>query len=119
MEPPISFAGDAVRDEKVKVLRSVRSVASQEMAQVAVRGQYGQGLLGGQKVRAYREEPGVAPDSTTETYAAVKFFIDNWRWEGVPFYLRSRSLPNGFSITIRVQPASRAPLPARPAAAIC
>jgi len=89
MEPPISFAGDAVRDEKVKVLRSVRSIAPQELAQVAVRGQYGQGLLGGQKVRAYREEPGVAPDSTTETYAAVKFFIDNWRWEGVPFYLRS------------------------------
>ena len=89
MEPPVAFTADAVRDEKVKVLRSVRSVATEEMAEVAVRGQYGQGFLAGQGVKAYREEAGVARDSTTETYAAVKFFIDNWRWEGVPFYLRS------------------------------
>lgn len=89
MEPPVAFAADAVRDEKVKLLRAIRAIAPDAVAEMAVRGQYGRGRIGNTEVPGYREEPGVASDSTTETYAAVKFVIDNWRWEGVPFYLRS------------------------------
>lgn len=89
MEPPVSLEADFVQDEKVKVLRSVRPLSGNEISEVAVRGQYGEGMIGGEKVREYRREPGVGPESATGTYAAVKFHIDNWRWEGVPFYLRS------------------------------
>jgi glucose-6-phosphate 1-dehydrogenase len=89
MEPPVAFAADATRDEKVKLLRSVRPVTPDSVSQFAVRGQYGRGKIGGKEVIGYREEPDVAKDSPTPTYAAVKFFVDNWRWEGVPFYLRS------------------------------
>ena len=89
MEPPVGLDADSVRDEKGKLLKSVRPVASEEVAAAAVRGQYGPGRMDGQKVPGYREEPGVAKNSTTPTYAAIRFFIDNWRWEGVPFYLRS------------------------------
>ena len=89
MEPPVAFSEFAVRDEKVKLLRAVRPIAQEEVLEIAVRGQYGPGNHGGKKVPAYRQEPGVPPDSTTPTYAAIKFFIDNWRWESVPFYLRS------------------------------
>jgi glucose-6-phosphate 1-dehydrogenase len=89
MEPPVGFNADAVRDEKGKLLRSVRPISPEEVANVAVRGQYGPGRIGDQEVIGYREEPGVAKDSNTVTYAAIKLMIDNWRWEGVPFYLRS------------------------------
>jgi glucose-6-phosphate 1-dehydrogenase len=89
MEPPVSFSADAVRDEKGKLLKAVRQVVPEQVASVAVRGQYGAGKIGDREMVAYRQEPGVAPDSNTVTYAAIKFFIDNWRWEGVPFYLRS------------------------------
>jgi len=89
MEPPIGFSASAVRDEKVKLLRAVRPIASEEVFEVAVRGQYGPGKMGGKEVPGYRQEPGVAKDSSTATYAAIKFSIDNWRWESVPFYLRS------------------------------
>ncbi len=89
MEPPVAFTADAVRDEKGKVLKAVRPILLEHANEVAVRGQYGRGSLGDQEVRAYRDEPGVASHSNTETYAAVKLFLDNWRWEGVPFYLRS------------------------------
>jgi len=89
MEPPIGFSTSAVRDEKVKLLRAVRPIASEEVFEVAVRGQYGPGKMGGKEVPGYRQEPGVAKDSSTATYAAIKFSIDNWRWESVPFYLRS------------------------------
>jgi len=90
IEPPISFAADAVRDEKAKVLHAVKPMTSEEVLTCAVRGQYGEGLMpDGQRARAYRAEPRVAPDSAIETYAAVKLLIDNWRWAGVPFYLRS------------------------------
>ncbi|HXV80005.1 MAG TPA: glucose-6-phosphate dehydrogenase [Candidatus Binatia bacterium] len=89
MEPPVAFAADATRDEKGKLLRSVRPVTPDTVAEFAVRGQYGQGKIGGKEIVGYREEPGVAKESPTPTYAAIKFFIDNWRWEGVPFYLRS------------------------------
>lgn len=89
MEPPVAFAADTVRDEKVKLLRSVQPISPQEVNRMAVRGQYGQGKAGGKELEAYREEVGVAKDSTRETYAAIQLLIDNWRWEGVPFYLRS------------------------------
>jgi glucose-6-phosphate 1-dehydrogenase len=89
MEPPISFAADAVRDEKVKVLQAIRPMSAEEIRDRTVRGQYGDGTVGDQPVRAYRREPKVSPRSTTETYAALKLFVENWRWAGVPFYLRS------------------------------
>jgi len=89
MEPAVAFSADAVRDEKGKLLRSVRPVTADEVGAAAVRGQYGAGKIGGKEVAGYRQEPGVAKDSPTATYAAIKLFVDNWRWEGVPFYLRS------------------------------
>ncbi|HET7875031.1 MAG TPA: glucose-6-phosphate dehydrogenase [Methylomirabilota bacterium] len=89
MEPPSSFEADAVRDEKVKVLRSIRPMKPEEVVERAVRGQYGPGQVDGQPVPGYRSEPKVSPTSATETYAALKLFVENWRWAGVPFYLRS------------------------------
>jgi len=89
MEPSVGFSADAVRDEKTKLLRAVRPLTADDVIENAVRGQYGAGKIDGKEVPAYREEPGVARDSQTETYAAMKLLIDNWRWEGVPFYLRS------------------------------
>jgi len=89
MEPPASLDADAIRDEKVKVLRSLRPVPLERVREEAARGQYGEGVAGGRKAPGYREEPGVAPSSRTETYVAVRVHIDNWRWAGVPFYLRA------------------------------
>jgi glucose-6-phosphate 1-dehydrogenase len=89
MEPPASMTADAVRDEKVKVLNSLRWVRDQELSQSAVRAQYAAGTVDGKRVPGYRSEDGVSPNSTTPTYAAVQFWVDNWRWMGVPFFLRS------------------------------
>jgi glucose-6-phosphate 1-dehydrogenase len=89
MEAPVTFDADPVRDEKNKVMRSLRPIEADTVADVAVRGQYGPGYVMGEHVRGYRAEAGVRPDSTTETYAALKLFVDNWRWAGVPFYLRT------------------------------
>jgi glucose-6-phosphate 1-dehydrogenase len=89
MEPPVGFNADAVRDEKGKLLRAARPIAPEEVSTAAVRGQYGGGKVGSAAALGYREETGVKRDSSTVTYAAIKLFIDNWRWEGVPFYLRS------------------------------
>jgi glucose-6-phosphate 1-dehydrogenase len=89
MEPPNSFDPDAVRTEKHKVLEAVSPLDGAEIRRNTVRGQYGAGVIGGQPMVAYREEPGVASDSTTETYVAMRLGIDNWRWAGVPFYLRT------------------------------
>ena len=89
MEPPHALAPDAVRDAKVQVLRSLRPVPPECVPQGVVRAQYGRGTVDGRQVPGYREEPGVAPGSTTETFAAFKAFVDNWRWSGVPFYLRT------------------------------
>ncbi|MDP9364175.1 MAG: glucose-6-phosphate dehydrogenase [Chloroflexota bacterium] len=89
MEPPAVFSGDAVRDEKVKVLRSIVAPSGDEVATRVVRGQYEAGFIGGRPVPGYREERGVKPDSRTETFAALRLNIDNWRWDGVPFYLRT------------------------------
>ncbi|MFZ5906848.1 MAG: glucose-6-phosphate dehydrogenase [Nitrospirota bacterium] len=89
MEPPVAFTADRVRDEKIKAFRSIRPFDLGRLGDSVVTGQYGKGKIGGIPVNAYREEPGVSPDSITPTYAAMKVFIDNWRWNGVPFYLRS------------------------------
>src|SRR5229473_1254387 len=89
MEPPNSFDADPVRTEKHKVLEAVTPLDDAEVRRNAVRGQYGAGAIGGQAAVAYREEPGVAPASMTETYIAMRLGIDNWRWAGVPFYLRT------------------------------
>jgi len=89
MEPPISFEADRIRDEKVRLLRSVRPFDLNRLNECCVRGQYGPGSLNGKVVKGYLEEPGVDPDSKTETFVATKLSIDNWRWQGVPFYLRT------------------------------
>jgi len=89
MEPPISFQADAVRDEQAKILHAVQPLSSEEILTRTVRGQYGEGEMAGQHVPAYRSEAGVPPDSRTETFVAVKLQVDNWRWAGVPFYLRT------------------------------
>ena len=89
MEPPIAFDADAVRDEKVKVLRAARPFTSERLLTDAVRGQYDAGFSAAQAVPAYRSEEKVSPESSTETFAALRFFIDNWRWQDVPFLLRS------------------------------
>jgi len=89
IEPPARFEADSVRDEKVKVLRALRPLTSQDVATSTVRGQYRAGAVAGAPVPGYREEPGVNPKSMTETYLAARFEVDNWRWSGVPFYVRS------------------------------
>ncbi len=89
MEPPVTFDAEPVRDEKTKVLRAIRPIEPDRLDQVAVRGQYGPGWVEGARVPGYRDEPGVASDSSTDTYAARKLPVDNWRWAGVPFYLRT------------------------------
>jgi glucose-6-phosphate 1-dehydrogenase len=96
MEPPASYTATAVRDEKVKVLRSLRPMTAIEAAQHSVKGQYGDGAIGGQPVAGYADELG--KKSNTETFVAVKAHIDNWRWQGVPFYLRTgKRLPKRHS----------------------
>jgi len=89
MEPPPAMTADAVRDEKVKLLKSIRWLSPETIPTSAVRAQYAAGKLKDADVVGYRDEPDVAKDSQTPTYAAVRFYIDNWRWKGVPFYLRS------------------------------
>jgi glucose-6-phosphate 1-dehydrogenase len=87
MEPPASLAADAIRDEKVKVLRCLRRLEGEEVRRSVIRGQHGRGVLDGKRVPAYREEEGVDPRSNTETFVGLRTYIDNWRWEGVPIYL--------------------------------
>ncbi len=89
MEAPVAFTSDSVRDEKVKVLKALRHMSPAEVMTNTVRGQYVSGLIDNHRVPSYRDEPGVSPVSLTETYLAARIFIDNWRWSGVPFYLRS------------------------------
>jgi glucose-6-phosphate 1-dehydrogenase len=96
MEPPVSFAADAVRDRREEVLASVHPLDAETALRDAVRAQYAAGTVGGRPVRDYRAEPDVDPGSTTETYVALRLSIDNWRWAGVPFYLRT-----GKSMTVR------------------
>jgi glucose-6-phosphate 1-dehydrogenase len=89
MEPPASLSANSVRDEKFKAMQSVRPLPPDRIDEFAVRGQYGPGTVLGDTVPGYRQEPGVDPNSSTETFAALKLYLDNWRWAGVPFYLRS------------------------------
>jgi glucose-6-phosphate 1-dehydrogenase len=89
MEPPFSFGADAVRDEQAKVLRAIQPIPPEDVLKRAVRGQYGEGEMNGERVPGYRQEEGVPPNSNTETFVAMKLNIDSWRWAGVPFYLRT------------------------------
>jgi glucose-6-phosphate 1-dehydrogenase len=89
MDPPVAMDSEAVRDEKVKVLRSIRPIAGDDVGRQVVRGQYAAGSLNGRSLPGYRQEPNVAPESVTETFVALKLYLDSWRWAGVPFYLRS------------------------------
>lgn len=89
MEPPTNLSAHAIHDEKVKVLESIRALPEGRIDEVAVRGQYGPGYINGAAVCGYRQEKDINPQSTVETYAALELFIDNWRWSGVPFYLRA------------------------------
>lgn len=98
MEPMVSFDADEIRNKKVDVLHAIRPIGSDAVGEHAVRGQYGRGAIHGKKVQGYREEVEVSPHSSTETYAALKLFVDNWRWQGVPFYLRTgKRLPRQVS----------------------
>ncbi len=89
MEPPVEFRAADLRDEKLKVLRAVRTMSPDDVAQNVVRGQYVSGWVEGHKLPSYREEPEVRPDSETETFVALKLEIGSWRWAGVPFYVRT------------------------------
>ena len=95
MEPPVSFRADAVRDEQAKILHAIQPLSAEDVLSKTVRGQYGPGIIGGERVPGYREEEGVPRDSKTETFVAMKLQIDNWRWADVPFYLRTgKRLPS-------------------------
>jgi glucose-6-phosphate 1-dehydrogenase len=110
MDPPVALDADAVRDEKVKVLRAIEKYLPDDVTQNVVRGQYGPGWVGGREVPGYRQEEGVAPNSTTETYVALKLYVDSWRWAGVPFFLRhGKRLPKReteIAITFKRAPLS-------------
>jgi glucose-6-phosphate 1-dehydrogenase len=111
MEPPVTFDAESVREEKVKVLKAVRRIPDDEVEEYAVRGQYARGWVWGEEVPGYREEKNVDPDSTTETFVALKMFIDNWRWAGVPFYARTgKRLPKRVTeIAIQFKPTPHTP----------
>ena len=98
MEPSATFQPDSVRDERSKLLRSIRTMKPDEVLRNTVAGQYGPARIGGQELKGFRQEPGVSPDSQTDTYAAATFFVENWRWAGVPFYIRTgKHLPKRVS----------------------
>jgi glucose-6-phosphate 1-dehydrogenase len=109
MEPPVEFAAEDLRDEKLKVLRAVKPMTADEVAANTIRGQYVSGWVEGERLPSYRDAPEVEPDSQTETFAALKLAIDSWRWAGVPFYLRTgKAMPSRVT-EISVQ-FKRAPL---------
>lgn len=113
MEPPVSFDANEVRNKKADVLHAVRKIKKEDVHEYAVRGQYDAGWLKGKKVKAYRQEKDVDPNSDTATFAALKLYIDNWRWSGVPFYIRSgKRLEEKFSaITIQFKPVPHQSFP--------
>jgi glucose-6-phosphate 1-dehydrogenase len=114
MEPPVSFAAEEIRNKKMDVLRAIRPIPRDHVDRLAVRGQYGAGWIDRQPVSAYRAEPGVAPDSDIETFAALKLFVDNWRWQDVPFYLRTgkRLSQRTSEVIIQLRPAPHQSFPA-------
>jgi glucose-6-phosphate 1-dehydrogenase len=113
MEPMVSFDANEIRNKKVDVLRAIRPIAGEEVQNIAVRGQYGPGSIDSQIVPAYRSEPDVAPDSPAETFAAIKLFVDNWRWQDVPFYLRTgkRLQTTASKVTIQFRPVPHQSFP--------
>jgi glucose-6-phosphate 1-dehydrogenase len=113
MEPPVYFNADEIRNKKVDVLHAIRPIPQEQVNRLAVRGQYGDGWIQGQRAPSYREEPGVAPDSSTETFVALKLFVDNWRWQDVPFYLRTgKRLPGKVSeVSIQFRPVPHQSFP--------
>jgi glucose-6-phosphate 1-dehydrogenase len=113
MEPPVSFAADEVRNKKLDVLEAIRPTPPDQVQQLAVRGQYGAGAIDGQRVPGYRSEPDIAPESATETFAALKLFVDNWRWQDVPFYVRTgKRLPMRVSeVVIQFRPVPHRSFP--------
>jgi glucose-6-phosphate 1-dehydrogenase len=118
MEPPINAHADAIRDEKLKVLRSLKPWTAQSLSQHVVRGQYGEGTSAGEPVPGYRQEPGVSPDSMTETFVALRTEIENWRWAGVPFYLPADAACNiQVAARRRQQPRDQPAAARRPRAA--
>jgi glucose-6-phosphate 1-dehydrogenase len=114
MEPMVSFDADEIRNKKVDVLHAIRPIEPAIVHRVSARGQYGAGWLRGDKVVGYRSEPGVDPNSSSETFAALKLFVDNWRWQDVPFYLRTgKRMPVKFSeIMIQFRPVPHQSFPA-------
>lgn len=114
MEPPVVFRADEIRSKKVDVLHAIRPITPDRVADVAVRGQYGPGYVGGEAVPGYRTELDVNPQSTTDTYAALKLEVDNWRWHGVPFYLRTgKRMPRRVSeVAVEFKPVPHRAFPA-------
>jgi glucose-6-phosphate 1-dehydrogenase len=113
MEPPASYEADDIRNRKMDVMHALRPIPVDDIGRYVARGQYGAGWLEGVRVPAYREEPGVRKDSGTETYAALKLFVDNWRWQDVPFYLRTgkRMAVAVSEISIRFRPVPHRAVP--------
>jgi glucose-6-phosphate 1-dehydrogenase len=114
MEPPVSFDADEVRNKKVDVLHAVRPIPHLQVHDLTARGQYGPGWIRGEQVPGYREEEGVDAESQTETFAALKLFVDNWRWQDVPFYLRTgkRMMAKASEISIRFRDVPHQTFPA-------
>ena len=114
MEPPVAFEADELRNKKMDVLRAIRRLRPEEVYQYVERGHYGPGLVAGEKVPGYRSEPGVDPRSTTETFVALKLFVDNWRWQDVPFYIRTgKRLPvRASEVCIQFRPVPHQAFPA-------
>lgn len=117
MEAPVSFNDDEIRNKKVDVLNAIRPILKEEIQSFAVRGQYGQGWEKGEKVVGYKQEKNVDPHSNVETFAAVKFYIDNWRWQGVPFYVRTGKYlyEKSTIITLQFRPAPHYAFPSEAA----
>jgi glucose-6-phosphate 1-dehydrogenase len=113
MEPMVSFDADEIRNKKVDVLKAIRPIKKEQVPDVAVRGQYGMGWMEGQKVLAYDKEPDVSVNSATETFAAIKLSVDNWRWQDVPFYLRTgkRLQTKTSEVTIQFRPVPHQSFP--------
>jgi len=113
MEAPLSFSGNEMRNKKVDVLHAIRPIPREQVNQYAVRGQYGGGWIGGEHVQGYRSELNVSSESSTETFAAVKLFVDNWRWQDVPFYLRTgkRLSTRVSEVSIQFRPAPHQTFP--------
>jgi glucose-6-phosphate 1-dehydrogenase len=107
MEAPVSFEADEIRNKKVDVLNAIRKITNDEVHAYAVRGQYSEGWMKGEKIPGYRQEKSVSPESNVDTFAAVKFYIDNWRWQNVPFYVRTgkRLHDKTTTVTIQFKPA--------------